>query len=78
MADSPAGKIRRCEFAGWGAVVQLAGLLLLFWLPLGPLLGLVLLYVGNRQSLYWVCSRCGGRLAQRDARCCPVCRAPFG
>lgn len=76
--------VRKSEFAGRGAAIQLVGILLpivgavvLGTVGLGlGLIGLViLLIVGSAQSRFWICSECRNRVQDRTVRVCPVCRA---
>ena len=79
--------IRKSDFAGVGCALQALGLLMPFILgallgPFGPagfvigiVAGLVLLLVGSRKSIKWVCSACGNRLEGRKVKICPVCHS---
>lgn len=68
---------KRTEFAGTGCVIQGLGLLLLWFWPIGTLLGLVLFVAGSVKSVYRVCGACGNRVADRHVKICPVCKARF-
>jgi hypothetical protein len=69
-------KIRRKnEFAGTGCAIQGLGLLLVWWWPIGTVLGLGLLIYGSIKSGYFVCGNCGNRIADREVRMCPVCKS---
>ena len=76
--------IRKREFAGKGAGIQLLGLaspfiggLLLG--AIGAVLGMValvvLLIVGSMQSSVWLCSECRNKVRDRTVRVCPACHA---
>ncbi|OOZ36107.1 hypothetical protein [Solemya velesiana gill symbiont] len=61
------------EFAGPGALVQLAGVIAcFFYFPLGLIAGILLLIIGNRMSRKLVCSVCRGGIDDK-ARICPHC-----
>ncbi len=77
-AQATASKIKKGEFFGVGAVVQLLGLVCFFlFVPFGIILGFILLIMGSFMSRVWVCSKCRGKV-DREAAVCPHCRAPFG
>lgn len=65
---------RKSEFAGTGCVLQGLGLVLLFFFPIGTIIGVVLLLVGSSKSVFWACSNCGNRL-NRGVKQCPACTA---
>lgn len=75
---------RKSEVAGAGCLVQGVGLLLpvagfFIWFVPGALLfgliGLLLLVVGGRMALKYVCGNCKNPLADKAVRMCPTCRA---
>lgn len=70
-------KLTKSEFIGWGALVQLLGLLFFFWFPIGPIIGVIMLVCGSRMSLITICSHCGNKLSYKGANMCPVCKALF-
>lgn len=65
---------RKSEMAGSGCLVQVVGLLVIWWFPIGTVVGLVLLVWGSQLALYWVCSNCGNRLGDKGVKMCPVCK----
>jgi len=66
---------KKVQQAGAGCLVQGVGLLLLFLFPIGTVIGLVLLVVGSQMAIYWTCSACGNRLADKGVLVCPTCKA---
>jgi hypothetical protein len=80
-----ATKVRKKEFAGRGAALQLLALLAPFvgalLGPPGIVAGLValvaLFWIGSQKSMPWACSDCRGRV-DRQASVCPHCRATLG
>lgn len=71
-----AKKKRKSEFAGAGCLVQGIGLALLFFFPIGTIVGVVLLIAGSAMSVKLVCGNCGNKV-ESEAKMCPVCRADF-
>lgn len=69
--------IRKTEFVGVSSLVQLVGLVLLFFFPIGTIMGVVLIVVGSSMSVKWACSACGNRVADKGVRLCPCCQAPL-
>ena len=65
-------KIRKVEFAGGGAAVQLVGLLLCLTL-VGAVFGIPLIIVGRSISTKYLCSNCSNKLAEKSSTICPVC-----
>lgn len=79
-------KKRKNELVGKGCFIQGLGLLapiLLFLLfgPGGLIAGLVLLVilllVGSRLSVKWVCGSCRNPLPDKSVKMCPVCKKKF-
>lgn len=75
MATEMAKKEKRVEFIGVSSLVQLAGLVLLFFFPIGTLIGIVLLIVGSQMAIKWQCSHCGSTLSNKRVRICPACKS---
>jgi hypothetical protein len=70
-------KLRKGEFFGKGAVVQILGLVCCLWLGFfGLVAGIILLVVGSFMARVWACSECRGTL-DKEASVCPHCRARF-
>ena len=67
---------RKTEFAGPGCLVQAFGLLLLFFFPIGTVIGLILLVVGGAMSVKLICSNCGNRV-EKTSTLCPTCKEPL-
>jgi len=58
-----------------GLAIEVLGLcLLLFW-PLGTLVGLILLVAGHQASKAWRCGACRNFVADSKVRICASCRA---
>jgi len=74
---------RKNELAGAGAAVQALGIvvfLLSFLLgPIGAVFGfigmVILLLIGSRMSLRWICSNCRNRIDSKKVTVCPACHA---
>jgi hypothetical protein len=68
--------VKKSEFVGTGALVQLVGVASLFIFPLaiGVITFLILLVVGGRMAIVRVCSECRGKVDRQASRC-PHCRA---
>jgi hypothetical protein len=64
------------EFLGIGAAVQAIGLACFFLPHVGFILGIVLLLIGGRMALKWVCTRCGHHTT-KHALICLACGAQF-
>ncbi len=62
------------EFFGIGAIIQLIGLALLFFFPVGTVFGIMLLIYGSIKSKVYKCSECGIKL-EKDVKICPNCKA---
>jgi hypothetical protein len=67
----------KIEFFGWGAFVQLLGICVLWWFPLGTIIGIILVGVGHVLSKKTLCSRCGTIIANKDSKLCPICQCHF-
>jgi hypothetical protein len=69
--------LKKSEFIGVGALVQLGGLILGYILfPFGLLPGLVLFIIGNRLAIVRKCSVCFGKV-DKQASVCQHCGAEF-
>jgi len=74
---------RKSEFIGAGAAVQLLGVvvfLLSFALGIvGAAIGFIamimLLLIGSRMSVHWVCGNCKNRIDSKKVTICPACHA---
>jgi hypothetical protein len=76
--ETVAGRIlSQTEWIGWGSLLQLIGVVLLFWFPIGTTLGVLLFVVGYVLSRKFVCSECGYIVLSRAAMVCPACGASF-
>lgn len=68
-------KIKSINF-GPGCLIQLIGLVLLFvFFPIGLIVGILLLIIGQRLSFKFICSECNNRLDNSKVKICPVCKA---
>jgi rubrerythrin len=59
-------------------MVQLVGLCILFWFPVGTLMGIPLMVWGTRLTYKYHCGACGNRVGDKHVRVCPVCHARLG
>lgn len=77
-APGPEAKIvKKTEFAGAGAGVQLLGVVCCFlFFPIGLILGIILLIVGGRMAIVAVCSECRGKVDAK-AKLCQHCGKTF-
>jgi uncharacterized CHY-type Zn-finger protein len=66
--------IKKSEFAGAGALVQILGVLACFTL-VGIIIGIPLLIIGSNMSKKFLCGDCRNKLTGKDVRVCPVCKA---
>lgn len=78
--------IKKTQFAGAGAAVQLMGVALavvgaLYFgdtgLVVGGVAGLLLLVIGSNMSKAFLCSECRNPVASKAVRLCPACKAEF-
>ncbi len=69
--------IKKGEFVGIGALVQIFGLILLFIFPLGTVAGILLLLIGSRMAIKLKCGGCGNSINNKEVKLCPNCRAQF-
>jgi len=60
---------------GWGCLVQIIGIVLLFFFPIGTIIGILLLIIGQRLSFKYVCPHCNNKLDNNKVRICPTCKA---
>jgi hypothetical protein len=77
--DTTATKVKKSEFVGKGALVQLIGVVCCFLLfPFGIIPGMILLIVGSRMAFCFRCSNCGNKV-EKESRICPHpnCGAAF-
>jgi hypothetical protein len=77
---------KKSELVGVGCLVQGAGLLSPFVLyevvgtigiVAGVVLMVVLLLIGSRMALKWICPACANPLASKDVMVCPSCQVEF-
>lgn len=78
--------LTKTKFAGTGALVQLAGVVIAIFATLqygdigllvGGIAGLLLLVIGSSMSKSCSCSACGNTLASKKVTLCPTCHADF-
>lgn len=69
--------VSKCEFAGVGCVVQGLALIVIWFFPIGTLLGIGLIILGSIMSKKWICPQCKNPLASKDVKVCPACQASF-
>lgn len=70
--NAPHARIEsKAELAGAGCLLQLAGLGLLFWFPIGTALGLVLMIYGALRARRPICGNCRIRSIAGRSLCAP-------
>lgn len=69
--------ISKRQTSGTGIILELLGFILLFFFPIGTIIGIAFLVYGFNQSKKNVCSECGNKVDDRDVKICPVCKASF-
>lgn len=75
----PAGRvIKKTEFVGTGFWIQLAGIVLLFFYPIGTFVGVVLIIAGQFQYTKYRCSACHNPVDNRQVSVCPACHERLG
>jgi hypothetical protein len=76
-AAQPAGfRVKKVEFAGVGAIVQIIGLILCITI-VGAIIGIPLFIIGRSMDTKFLCSQCGNKLSDKETAICPVCRCQF-
>lgn len=71
--DKPRIKVKSMSF-GWGCLVQIIGIILLFIFPVGTVIGILLLVIGQRISFKYLCPNCNNKLDNSKVRLCPTCK----
>jgi uncharacterized membrane protein len=71
-----ARKKKKGEFVGIGALLQGIGLVLLFFFPIGTLIGIILFFVGSAKAFKLICDNCGNGV-EKTALICPTCKEAF-
>jgi hypothetical protein len=72
-----ARRIAKSQLAGMGCLLQLIGLILLFFFPIGTIIGLALLILGHFSARKLICGNCGNPVASRSVKLCPARHAQF-
>jgi len=57
-----------------GCLIALIGLVCLFYFPIGTIIGILLILIGNSWASYYACGNCGNEV-KNDATLCPGCHA---
>lgn len=70
----PHVKVKSMSF-GPGCLIQVIGIVLLFIFPIGTIIGILLLIIGQRLSFKYICSECNNKLDNSKVRICPTCKA---
>ncbi len=70
-------KVKTSEMAGLGCLIQALGLAMLFFIPIGTFLGIILLVYGGLKSRFLICSYCGNRIYDKWLKICPCCKTEF-
>ena len=69
---------QRNEFNLLGCFLLFSGLLAVcFKFPWGLFGGLVLVFLGKRMTSVTICSKCDGKVEDKEAKSCPHCHAVF-
>lgn len=71
---SPRVKVKYSSF-GFGCLVQVIGIILLFFFPIGTIIGVLLLIIGQGLARKFICSECKNRLNNGKITVCPTCKA---
>ena len=70
------GRIKtKSESFGVGCLLQLIGLVVIWFFPIGTIAAICLFVMGSAAARYPVCSECGIKLNSRDVRICPACKS---
>ncbi len=69
--------ITKRQTSAVGLLLELLGLVLLFFFPVGTILGFVSIIVGFNMSKKIVCSECMNKIEDKDVKLCPACKAIF-
>ena len=66
---------KKSEFIGMGCLVQALGLAACFlFFPIGIIIGIIVLIIGGRMAIKYVCSDCGNKV-DKGVRLCPACKS---
>ncbi len=68
--------VKKIEFAGLGAIVQIIGILFSITL-VGAIIGIPLFIIGRSMDTKFLCSQCGNKVSDKAAAICPVCHCEF-
>jgi len=60
-----------------GLLLEVVGILALFFFPIGTVIGIILLVVGARMTYSRICSDCGNKV-EKTSKLCPTCGVRFG
>jgi len=77
-----AERVKKMEFAGRGAAIQLVALIACVILGatmgiVGVLIGVGLFIWGSFNAFSWICGHCGNRIDGSHVKICPTCKASF-
>lgn len=64
----------KAKSGGGGCLLALIGLILLFVFPIGTIIGVILIIIGNSWASYWACSNCGNEV-KKTTKLCAACGA---
>jgi hypothetical protein len=67
-------KIIKKRQSGWLAL-EWVGAVLLFFFPVGSVIGLILLICGENFGERLICSQCCNKIDSKEVRICPTCKA---
>lgn len=68
-------RVRRARTSSLGILLEILGVILLFIVPVGTIIGIILLIVGGNMNIKYVCSECENPVASKHVKLCPVCKA---
>lgn len=71
-----AGKTSKNETSCSGCLIALIGLCFLPAFPVGTIIGVLLIIVGNGMGQKLLCSKCGNPITE-ESKMCPTCRENF-
>ncbi|PLX98928.1 MAG: hypothetical protein C0623_10670 [Desulfuromonas sp.] len=53
-------------------MLEIVGLIAIFFFPIGTVIGIILLIVGARMTYQLICTECGNKII-RTTKLCPTC-----
>jgi DNA-directed RNA polymerase subunit RPC12/RpoP len=62
---------------GVSLTAAVIGLILLFFFPIGTVIGIILLVTSYAATDKYICSECGNKIDNKGVRICPTCHSRF-